>query len=275
MFILAISRFVYAMSTAMIGITIFAVRFLQHTFSHSIGDDPAVCLSQPTSMADGRFSKLAFSDSTQRSLHIFHYLTTSVFFMTFLLRSLQLYAASLLFCHLAGAFLLTPPNVVSCFLQHVIWNREAGDPQAIQLLLQDIAQGGLRNIVQSLDPTAEEGTVSVSFSHPGDYEIQCEDNNGTLISSLPLTVPDCTMPGSTSAKTSALESSANIASATGTARSLESYLSNWNLNQFEFICLVPRAYVIAIIIKAPFNKHFTAMAVIFPECILKAYELLT
>ncbi|KAJ3985975.1 hypothetical protein F5890DRAFT_1552658 [Lentinula detonsa] len=125
--------------------------------------------------------------------------------MTLLFRFLRLYAFSSLFYHLVGALHLSlPPNFDPCLLRNLSWLREPGDPQDIGLFLEDLAQNikqAIPAIGLSAGLSTEQGTAQISPSHPGDFAIRAEDNNGSLISSLPITIPDCTT-GSTLLKTS-------------------------------------------------------------------------
>ncbi|KAJ3714557.1 hypothetical protein DFJ43DRAFT_1103899 [Lentinula guzmanii] len=124
--------------------------------------------------------------------------------MTLFFRFLRLYAFSSLFYHLVGALHLSlPPNFDPCLLRNLSWLREPGDPQDIGLFLEDLAQNikqAIPAIGLSAGLSTEQGTAQISPSHPGDFAIRAEDNNGSLISSLPITIPDCTT-GSTLVKT--------------------------------------------------------------------------
>ncbi|GAW07858.1 hypothetical protein LENED_009876 [Lentinula edodes] len=128
--------------------------------------------------------------------------------MTFFLRLLRLHAASIFLCQVAEAFSFELPNVISCLLLDLPWARELGDPQNMQLFLDDLAPGGLRTLIQAIGPSMEEGNIPISvFSHPGDFRIDCEDDNGTSIWNTTITLLDCPTKTSTPVERSASDAS--------------------------------------------------------------------
>ncbi|KAJ3801768.1 hypothetical protein GGU11DRAFT_163238 [Lentinula aff. detonsa] len=102
--------------------------------------------------------------------------------MTLFFRFLRLYAFSSLFYHLVGALHLSlPPNFDPCLLRNLSWLREPGDPQDIGLFLEDLAQNikqAIPAIGLSAGLSTEQGTAQISPSHPGDFAVRAEDNNG-------------------------------------------------------------------------------------------------
>lgn len=80
----------------------------------------------------------------------------------------RLHAASLFLCKVAEAFSFEFPNVIPCLFLDLPWARELGDPQAMQLFLDDLAPDGLRRLIQAIGPSMEEGNIPISvFNHPG------------------------------------------------------------------------------------------------------------
>ncbi|KAH7878951.1 uncharacterized protein C8R40DRAFT_690310 [Lentinula edodes] len=142
--------------------------------------------------------------------------------MTFFLRLLRLYAVSLFLCQVAEAFSFEFPNVIPCLLLDLPWARGLGDPQNMQLFLDDLAPDGLRRLIQAIGPSMEEGNIPISvFNHPGDFRIDCEDDNGTSIWNTTITLLDCPTKTSTPVErsasdltTSAIDLSSSILSST-------------------------------------------------------------
>ncbi|KAJ3814543.1 hypothetical protein F5876DRAFT_72803 [Lentinula aff. lateritia] len=134
----------------------------------------------------------------------------------------QFHAASLFLCQVAKAFSFEFSNVISCLLPDLPWARELGDPQNMQLFLDDLAPGSQRRLIQTIGPSVEEGNIPMSvFSHSGNYRIDCEDDNGISIWNATITLLDCPTKTSTTAKgsasdptTSASDSSSSIPSST-------------------------------------------------------------
>ncbi|KAJ3876807.1 hypothetical protein F5051DRAFT_410467 [Lentinula edodes] len=128
--------------------------------------------------------------------------------MTFFVRLLRLHAVSLFLCQVAEAFSFEFPNIIPCLLLDLPWARGLGDPQNMQLFLDDLAPDGLRRLIQAIGPSMEEGNIPISvFNHPGDFRIDCEDDNGTSIWNTTITLLDCPTKTSTPVERSASDAS--------------------------------------------------------------------
>ncbi|KAJ4470498.1 hypothetical protein C8R41DRAFT_615620 [Lentinula lateritia] len=163
--------------------------------------------------------------------------------MIFFLRLLRLHAASLFLCKVAEAFSFEFPNVIPCLFLDLPWARELGDPQAMQLFLDDLAPDGLRRLIQAIGPSMEEGNIPISvFNHPGDFRIDCEDENGTSIWNTTITLLDCPTKTSTPVErsasdptTSASDMSSSIPSSTTVSSSNPGSSSSTTFNTMSIV----------------------------------------
>ncbi|KAJ3859664.1 hypothetical protein EV359DRAFT_86158 [Lentinula novae-zelandiae] len=155
----------------------------------------------------------------------------------------RLHAASLFLCKVAEAFSFEFPNVIPCLFLDLPWARELGDPQAMQLFLDDLAPDGLRRLIQAIGPSMEEGNIPISvFNHPGDFRIDCEDENGTSIWNTTITLLDCPTKTSTPVErsasdptTSASDMSSSIPSSTTVSSSNPGSSSSTTFNTMSIV----------------------------------------